>query len=142
MVYLAHLLDERFFGEGTAAWATEHTHLYFTNTAWFWVNLPSFVLFSWTAALAASGRLPVWCQVGLCTHLLLHALARVVGSLGTATLAPGVITGVALCTPAAFAVLARARPSLSQRGLAVGSAVGLASFQPLWHFLLHPFLAG
>ena len=41
--YAVHLLDERFYGEGTAAWSTAHAGIEFSNPAWWGINLVSFL---------------------------------------------------------------------------------------------------
>ncbi len=139
-VYFLHLLDERFWGPGTANWATANTGVYFTNSAWLAVNIPSFILLTLATALTASRRWPDWVAIALATHLTLHALVRIIGTTVTGTVSPGVVTGVAVCLPLALPVLVRGVRLLSQAQFRKGLIVGVLSFQPLWHFMLLPFL--
>ena len=137
VVYTAHLIDERFWPPGTAVWATTHTPLVFTNEAWLLVNVPSLVLFAWASKQTMRGRWAEWVAVALAIHLVLHALTRVAGSIGSGTVAPGTITGVVLCLPLAVPLLLDARRRLTSRDVGTGLVAGVASFQPIWHGLLH-----
>ena len=139
-VYFVHLIDERFWGVGTANWATIHGPLYFTNYAWLWVNIPSMLALTLVAALVARGAVPEWAIVALSVHLLLHAVMRIGGTLVFASVSPGLISGVLLCLPLAVWSLARGYRRLSHRALCAGVIAGILSFQPLWHAVLHPFL--
>ena len=56
-IYFVHLLDERFWGVGTANWATAHGPLYFTNYAWLWVNVPSMLALALVVVLVARGAI-------------------------------------------------------------------------------------
>lgn len=140
LVYLVHLIDERYFWIGTADFATEYLGVYFTNSAWWAVNVPSFVLLLFAALLVVRGSWPQWVAVALAIHLALHGLGRVPTSLWTSEVAPGLITGLLLCTPLALATLWRAGRVLSARQMAAGIIAGIVSFQPLWHFALLPVL--
>lgn len=139
-VYLAHLIDERYFGIGTANFATKYLGMYFTNEVWWFVNVPSFVLLAMAAALTARGGLPQWVAIALSIHLALHGLGRIPTSLWTLEIAPGLLTGLLLCAPLAAATLWRGRRVFSREQIAWGVLAGIVSFQPLWHFLLLPFL--
>ena len=92
--YLAHLIDERFWGPGTANWAYANTGIYFTNAGWLAVNVPSMVLLTVAAALSAARIWPQWVGVALAVHFVLHALVRIIGTPATGQIAPGVVTGV------------------------------------------------
>ena len=138
-VYFVHLLDERFWGVGTANWSTAHSPFYFTNYAWLWVNIPSMLALALVVVLIARGAIPEWAVVALGIHLLLHAVTRIVGTLIFASVSPGVVSGVLLCLPLAVWSLVRAYRQLSQRGLRFGIIAGILSFQPVWHGLLYPF---
>jgi len=139
-VYLAHLVDERYFWIGTADFATQYLGTYFTNSAWWAVNIPSFLLMTVAAALIIRGTWPQWVAVALAVHLALHGLGRVPTSLWTLTIAPGLITGILLCVPFSLATLVRARRVFARQQLALGLVAGIASFQPFWHFALLPAL--
>ena len=141
-VYLLHLLDERFWGVGTANWATAHSYLYFTNYAWLWVNVPSMLALTLVVLLVARGRAPDWWVVALSVHLLLHGTMRVGGSFFYSSVSPGILTGVVLCVPLACRGLILAKRTLPKRALRLGVVAGLISFQPFWHVLLHPLLPG
>jgi hypothetical protein len=145
LVYLIHLVDERCYWIGTAEFATRYLGIYFTNAAWWAVNVPSFVLLAGAAWLTARGVWPQWVAVALAVHLALHGLGRVPTSLFALRVAPGLVTGLLLCTPLAAATLWRARTALSRRELcrreiARGLLAGAASFQPFWHYALLPLL--
>lgn len=135
-VYLAHLADERFFGMGTAAFATEYLGMPFSNAVWWAVNVPSMILLALASWLVARGVLPQWVTVALAVHLLLHGLGRVPTSLWWGTIAPGLITGLVLCTPLGLVALRRAWSFLPARDMLRGVAAGVLSFQPLWHAAL------
>ena len=141
-VYLIHLLDERFWGVGTANWAAAHIPVYFTNYAWLWVNIPSAAVLSIVVVMVARGVLPEWAVVALSIHLLLHTLMRVIGTLAFTSLSPGLVSGVLLCLPLALWCLTRARRCMPNQALRWGAIAGVASFQPLWHGVLYPFLPG
>ncbi len=140
LVYLTHLIDERFFGAGTATWWAERTGVYFTNSGWLAVNIPSFALMTLAAWLVARRTWPSWVAVSLATHIALHALVRIWGTALYLSLSPGVLTGVALCLPLSIYTWRLAARSLHRTDLLRGAAVGLASFQPVWHTLLLPIL--
>lgn len=142
VIYLAHLIDERYTWIGTADFATQYLGIYFTNRAWWWVNVPSMALLTFAAAWTARGRWPRWVAVSLGVHLALHGLGRVPTSLWTLKIAPGLPTGLLLCTPLALATLWRGWHGLPRPELWRGAWVGVASFQPFWHFALLPFLPG
>ncbi len=139
-VYFVHLLDERFFGVGTAEFATQYLGIYFTNAAWLAVNVPSFSALTVTTWLVARRSWPDWVVVALSTHVALHALGRIPTSLWFATIAPGLLSGLLLCLPLAIVSTIRAHRALPRAQLRLGVLVGLASFQPFWHFLLLPIL--
>jgi hypothetical protein len=138
-VYFAHLLDERFFGVGTALWWMSRTGVYFTNSGWLAVNIPWFAFMCVAAWAVAMRRLPSWVELSLATHLALHALVRIVGSLVFLEWSPGVMTGVILCLPVAGFSWIRAR-ELSGRERRIGILCGVLSFQPVWHTVLLPLL--
>ena len=139
-VYLLHLIDERYFGIGTAEWASHHTGVYFTNSVWLAVNAPSFVLLTLATWLVARRTWPMWVAVALATHLALHAIGRVVGSVVFDSVSPGVVTGVILCLPLAVFAYTRLVRVLSRGQLLAGVLAGVVSLQPLWHALLLPVL--
>ncbi len=138
--YLAHLIDERFWGPGTANWAYANTGVYFTNAGWLAVNIPSMVLLTVAAALAAARVWPQWVGVALAVHFALHALVRIIGTAATAQVAPGVVTGVLICLPLALPTLSRGYRRLSMPDYRKGLLAGVFSFQPLWHTVLLPLL--
>ena len=139
-VYFVHLLDERFWGIGTANWATTHTPFYFTNYAWLWVNVPSMLLLALVVVLIARRRVPEWAVVALSVHLVLHSVTRIFGTLIFASVSPGVISGVVICLPLAFWCLARGYRQLPKPDLRMGMIAGVLSFQPMWHSIIFPFL--
>ena len=140
VVYAAHLVDERYYWIGTADFATRYLGIHFTNTAWWAVNVPSIVLFSLAGALVARGTWPQWVALSLAVHLALHGLGRLPTSIWTREVAPGLVSGLLLCTPVAAVTFWRGYESLSRWETTRGVVVGVASFQPLWHFALLPFL--
>jgi len=140
-IYLVHLLDERFFGAGTAAWATEHMGVNLTNEAWLVINVVWFCGLSLATWLVSHGRLPEWVVVSLATHLVVHSLTRVWGSAVFAGWSPGVLSGVIVCLPWAAATLVRAYGLLSTRQLITGVVCGILSLQPLWDFVMLPILS-
>lgn len=140
VVYLVHLIDERYFWIGTADFATQYLGIYFTNRAWWWVNVPSAALMMLTALLVARGSWPQWVAIALAIHLALHGLGRVPTSLWTIEIAPGLVSGLLLCTPLAAATLWRAHGRFARSDVIRGIGAGLASFQPFWHFALLPIL--
>ena len=140
MVYLVHLVDERYFWIGTAEFSTRYFGIYFTNGAWWAVNVPSLLLVILAAWRTARGAWPQWVAIALAVHLLLHGLLRIPTSLWTLEIAPGLLTGVALCTPLAAATLWRGYAALSRPERKRGLLVGVLSFQPLWHAVLLPVL--
>ena len=139
--YLVHLFDERFFGNGTAAWATEHMGVYLTNEAWLVINVVWILGFTLATWLVSRGTWPQWVVVALATHLVVHSLTRVWGSAVFAGWSPGVVSGVSICLPLAVMSLARGLRQLPLRQFATGLVAGAASLQGLWDFLMLPVLS-
>ena len=77
IVYLVHLIDERYYSIGTAEFSTQQFGVYFTNQAWWAVNVPSLIVLAATATLVARHVWPQWLAVALATHVALHGLMRV-----------------------------------------------------------------
>ncbi len=139
--YLVHLVDERFFGEGTAAWATAHMGVHLTNQAWLVINVVWFVGFLLVTWLIARGSLPEWVALALATHFAIHALTRVWGSAVFPGWSPGVVSGVAVGLPWAGAVFLRGLRELETKQVALAVGCGVLSLQPLWDFLMLPILS-
>jgi hypothetical protein len=139
-VYLVHLIDERYFGIGTANFATQYLGIYFTNSAWLAVNVPSLIAFTVSTWLVVRGTWPPWVAVSLATHLALHGLGRIPTSAWFVTIAPSLLSGLILCLPLAGFALIRGYRQLSHSQFRRGILVGVASFQPFWHFILLPVL--
>ncbi len=139
-IYLLHLLDERFFGDGTAAWASEHMGVYLTNEAWLVINVAWFLGLSLATWLVSRRILPEWIVASLATHLAIHALTRLWGSAVFVGWSPGVLSGVVVCLPWATVALVRANQRLPTRQLVLGVACGILSLQPLWDFFMLPML--
>ena len=135
-VYLTHLIDERFYGIGTAEWASHHTGVCFTNAAWLAVNVPSFLLLTLAAWLVARRSWPLWVAVALATHVGIHGVGRIVGTFAFESVSPGVLTGVIACLPLALFTYMRTVRVLSRGQLLAGFLAGVATLQPLWHGLL------
>jgi hypothetical protein len=140
VVYLLHLADERYYWIGTADFATQYLGIYFTNSAWWAINVPSMLLLAGVTVLLARGRWPEWVAIPLAVHLALHGLGRVPTSLATSTVAPGLLSGLILCTPLSAATLWKARRAFSGAQWRAGVLAGVLSFQPFWHFALLPVL--
>ena len=143
-IYAIHLFDERFYGEGTARWATRHVAIYssevhFTNSAWLAVNVPSFLLLTAAAVLVARERWPAWVAVSLASHFFLHGFVRLLGTIWFVSLSPGVFTGMLLCVPLAVGTWTTMRKIIPRGELGKGVLIGVLSFQPVWHGLLLPF---
>ena len=141
-VYLIHLIDERYYGIGTADFSTQNFGVLFTNQAWWAVNVPSLIILTVTAALVARRVWPRWLAVALATHLAFHGLMRVPLSAWTLTIAPGLISGLLLCVPLSVFTLVWGWSALPRSQFRNGILTGIASVQPLWHFLLLPVLPG
>ena len=139
--YLVHLLDERFFGNGTAAWATAHMGVYLTNDAWLIINVVWFLLLTLSTWLVSRGTWPQWVVVALATHIAVHSVARVWGSAVFAGWSPGVVSGVTICLPWAVITFARGFRLLPLRQFVSGLVFGALSLQPLWDFLMLPVLS-
>jgi hypothetical protein len=65
---------------------------------------------------------------------------RVPTSLWALTIAPGLISGLVLCVPLSLFTFLWGWSALPNRRFRDGILLGIASFQPLWHFMLLPFL--
>ena len=63
VTYLVHLIDERYYSIGTADFATHYFGIYFTNQAWWAVNVPSLIILTVTATLVARQVWPQWLAV-------------------------------------------------------------------------------
>ena len=140
-IYFLHLMDERLFGIGTAAWATRHMAVYLTNEAWLAINVVWFAFLTLITWLIARGTLPNWVVVVLATHIAIHSLTRVWGSIVFPGWSPGVLTGVVIGLPWAVVIFYRALRAYSRRQLALGLVGGVLSLQPLWDFLMLPVLS-
>ena len=140
-VYFAHLIDERFFGMGIAAWATTHMGVYLTNHAWLIINIVWFLMLSVVAWLVSRGTWPEWVALALATHLAVHSLTRIWGTVVFPGWSPGVVTGVTLGMPWALLIFARGLRCIKPSRVALGVACGVLSLQPLWDFLMLPVLS-
>ena len=140
VAYLLHLIDERYYWIGTADFSTQFFGVYFTNEAWWAVNVPSLVIVTVTAILVVRQVWPQWLAVALATHVALHGVMRVPTSAWMLTIAPGLISGLVLCIPLSVFTLIWGWSALRRTQFRNGILVGIASFQPLWHFLLLPVL--
>ncbi len=101
IAYAIHLVDERFYWIGTARFATEYLGINFTDTAWFFVNLPSLLLMALVSWLIVRAKCPEWMLVALAVHFLAHSLGRVPTSIWHGTIQPGLASGLLLCAPSA-----------------------------------------
>jgi len=139
--YLVHLIDERFFGIGTAAWATAHMDVYLTNDAWLIINIVWFLGLSALTWLIARGSLPDWAALVLATHFAIHSLTRVWGSAAFPGWSPGVVSGVLIGLPWSVAMFYRGTRELEPRRIALAVALGVLSLQPVWDFFMLPILS-
>lgn len=140
-VYLLHLLDERFFAMGTAEWATLHMGVYLTNEAWLVINVAWLAGLTLVVTLMARGAWPDWVAIVLATHLAIHSLTRVVGSIVFPGWCPGVVSGVGVGLPWATVTFVRGLRALPPRQLISGVVLGVLSLQPVWDFLMLPVLS-
>jgi hypothetical protein len=140
-IYFIHLLDERFSGNGTAAWATAHMGVYLTNEAWLIINVFWFLLVVLSTWLVARGVWPDWIVIALATHIAVHSLTRVWGSGAFPGWSPGVVSGVLVCLPWAAVTFARGLRLFPLRQVVSGIVCGVLSLQPLWDFLMLPILS-
>ena len=115
--------------------------VYLTNEAWLIINIVWFVLLTLTTWMVARGTLPSWVVVILATHMAIHSLTRIWGSVVFPGWSPGVVSGVAVGLPWAMAVFYRGFRVYSHRQLAFGVLGGVLSLQPLWDFLMLPVLS-
>lgn len=124
--YLAHLVEEWWGGEGFASWTQRVVGAPVSETRFIIVNsiaAPLFVLGTVFAIVNDAWR---WFAVTFGTVVLINGALHVLGSVGTASYSPGVITGLALYLPLGLIVLRRGRTQLSPVTFGVAVVLGVA----------------
>jgi hypothetical protein len=124
--YLAHLAEEWWGGEGFASWTERALGAPVSETRFVIVNSIAAPLFVLGTILAILHRAWGWFAVTLATVLLINGTLHALGSVGTASYSPGMITGLALYLPLGLIVLRWGRAQLSAATFGVAAALGVA----------------
>ena len=124
--YLAHLAEEWWGGEGFASWTGRALGAPVSETRFILVNSVAAPLFVLGTVLAIVNRSWGWFAVTFGTVVLINGSLHVLGSVGTASYSPGVITGLALYLPLGLMVVRRGQTQLSTATFGVAAALGVA----------------
>jgi Protein of unknown function with HXXEE motif len=124
--YLAHLGEEWWGGEGFASWTQRTVGAPVSETRFIIVNSVAAPLFVLGTVLAITKGTWAWFAVTFATVLLVNGTLHVLGSLGTASYSPGVITSAVLFLPLGLTVLRRGQTQSTAAAFWVAVALGLA----------------
>jgi hypothetical protein len=124
--YLAHLVEEWWGGEGFASWTQRVVGAPVSETRFIIVNSIAAPLFVLGTVFAIIHSAWGWFAVTFGTIVLINGTLHVLGSVGTASYSPGVITGLALYVPLGLIVLRRGRTQLSAVAFRVAVLLGVA----------------
>ncbi len=124
--YLAHLAEEWFGGEGFASWTARVVGAPVSERRFIVVNSIAAPAFLLGAVLAITKPAWHWFIVTFGTVVLVNGLLHVLGSIGTGSYSPGVITGSALYLPLGIVALRLGRTRSPETTFWVAAAVGVA----------------
>jgi hypothetical protein len=124
LAYLLHLAEEWWGGEGFAAWTAMAVGRGVSTTRFLVVNGIVWPLF--TALTIAAVKRPAlrWFLATFSTVVVINAVLHALGSLGTASYSPGLVTSLVLYLPIGGYGLASASRQLSQREFALALLAG------------------
>jgi hypothetical protein len=103
--YFAHLGEEWWGGEGFASWTERVVGAPVSETRFIIVNSVAAPLFVLGTVLAIRKPSWAWFVVTFGTIMLINGTLHVLGSVGSASYSPGVITGLALYLPLGITTL-------------------------------------
>jgi len=124
--YLAHLCEEWWGGEGFASWMTRVAGAPISETRFIIVNGVAAPLFVVGTVLAITKPWWAWFAVTFGTIVVVNGLLHVLGSLGTGSYSPGVVTGSALYLPLGAIALRSGRARTSEAAFWAAVAIGVA----------------
>jgi Protein of unknown function with HXXEE motif len=134
--YLAHLGEEWWGGEGFASWTERVVGAPVSETRFIIVNSVAAPLFVLGTVLAITKPSWAWFVVTFGTIMLINGTLHVLGSVGSASYSPGVITGLALYLPLGITTLRLGRTRSSAGtfwaavllGVAIHGVVAVVAF--------------
>jgi Protein of unknown function with HXXEE motif len=124
--YAAHLGEEWWGGEGFASWTGRVVGTPVSETRFIVVNSIAAPLFVVGTVLAITKPWWAWFGVTFGTIVLINGLLHVLGSVGTASYSPGVVTGTALYLPLGIIALRSGRTRASEATFWAAVALGVA----------------
>jgi Protein of unknown function with HXXEE motif len=124
--YLAHLGEEWWGGEGFASWTARVVGAPVSETRFIAVNSIAAPVFLLGTLLAITKPTWAWFIVTFGTIVLINGLLHVLGTVGTASYSPGVITGSVLYLPLGIVALRLGRTRSSEATFWVAAAGGVA----------------
>jgi hypothetical protein len=123
--YLFHLAEERWGGEGFAAWTARAVGSPVSTTRFIALNSIVWPLFlSLTVAAVLRPKL-AWFPAVFATVVLVNAALHTLGSLVTATYSPGLVTGLLLYLPIGTAALSFSRNHATPRSFHLAVLLGV-----------------
>jgi hypothetical protein len=134
--YLAHLCEEWWGGEGFASWTARVVGAPVSETRFIVVNSIAVPVFVLGTVLAITKPTQFWFIVTFGTIVLINGLLHVLGTAGSRSYSPGVITGTALYLPLGILALRLGRTRLSEArfwaaaggGVAIHALVAIVAF--------------
>lgn len=123
--YLAHLGEEWWGGEGFASWTTR-VLAPVSETRFVIVNAIAAPLFVLGTVLAITKPKWAWFIVTFGTIVLINGLLHLLGTAGSMSYSPGVITGTALYLPLGILALRQGRSELPKATFLAAAAGGVA----------------
>ncbi len=124
--YLAHLCEEWWGGEGFASWTTRVLGAPVSETRFIVVNGIAAPVFVLGTVLAITKPKRAWFIVTFGTIVLINGLFHVLGTAGSRSYSPGVITGTVLYLPLGIFALRLGRRRLFDTTFWAAVAAGVA----------------
>jgi uncharacterized protein with HXXEE motif len=123
--YLAHLCEEWWGGEGFASWTARVVGAPVSETRFIVVNSIAAPVFVLGTVLAITHPKRFWFIVTLGTIVLINGLLHVLGTAGSRSYSPGVITGAVLYLPLGILALLVGRRRLLETTFWAAVAAGV-----------------
>jgi hypothetical protein len=124
--YFAHLCEEWWGGEGFVSWTARVVGAPVSETRFIVVNSIAAPVFVLGTVLAIAKPRLAWFIVTFGTIVLTNGLLHVLGTAGSKSYSPGVVTGTVLYLPLGILALRLGRARLSEARLWAAAAGGVA----------------
>jgi hypothetical protein len=138
-IFLVHLAEEWFGGEGLPAWTASALGASIRPTRFLVINGLAWPLFALLTVLGILRRRLTWLPVALAVLMVVNAVLHALGTLATGRYSPGLVTGLLLYLPVGLVALGYGRralpPAHFQRAVVAGvlvhaAVVAVAFFGP------------